>query len=424
MKHVLITFILSLVPVTLLAADFNVGMTAYERQNYTAAAREFNTLAQNGDPHAQYMMGRLYALGNGVTQDFIQAHKWYNLAASRDHNHAAQARESLARRMSSTQIATAQHEARQWQPKSEASGTETPTLLQTTNAIQRSLNELGYDAGVADGLMGVRTRTAIRDYQSDHGLYIDGRPSEALREHLAGTLHTARSGKDVAMPQAGNWPWRRLLLHDAFRDGDYTRDPTWTVAAGHFSAESGTGLHTVHETRKPLAEPSQQDLPTAILGAILGEINRSRDDKEATVDSPDLAEIYAVQTISNAFAIQLEFSVRQASGPLLFGPYQDSDRSSGYHLVYTPDVEHGLHLVKLTGYGSSIIKSVDQQFSLNRQYTIQWTRDTSGAMIVSLDGNEVFRVNDRYFTDPFDGLTLINKGGDYAVREVTIHGIN
>lgn len=423
MKHVLIKFILALMPVTLLAADFNAGMTAYERQDYAAAAREFRVLARNGDPHAQYMMGRLYALGNGVPQDFIQAHKWYNLAASRDHNHATQARDALARRMSSTQIATAQREARQWQPGSEVSSTGTPTRLQTINAIQRSLNELGYDAGLADGLMGVRTRTAIRDYQSDHGLYVDGQPSEALREHLSGTLRTARSGKDVPKPQAGNWQWRQLLLHDAFRDGDYTRDPTWTVATGRFSAESGTGLRTVHEARRPLAEARQQDLPTAILGAILGEINRSRD-QEVPVDSPDLAEIYAVQTISNAFAIQLELTVRQASGPLLFGPYQGSDRSSGYHLVYTPDVERGLHLVKLTGSGSSIIESVDQQFSLNRQYAIQWTRDTRGAMIVSLDGNEVFRVNDRNFTDPFDGLTLINKGGDYTIREVTIHGIN
>lgn len=423
MKHVLITFILALAPVTLLAADFNAGMTAYERQDYAAAAREFRVLAQNGDPHAQYMMGRLYALGNGVPQDFIQAHKWYNLAASRDHNHATQARDALARRMSSTQIATAQREARQWQPKSEVSSTGTPTRLQTINAIQRSLNELGYDAGLADGLMGVRTRTAIRDYQYDHGLYVDSQPSEALREHLAGTLRTARSGKDVPKPQAGNWQWRRLLLHDAFRDGDYTRDPTWTVAAGRFSAESGTGLRTVYEARRPLAEARQQDLPTVILEAILGEINSSRD-KGVPADSPDLAEIYAVQTISNAFAIQLELTVREASGPLLFGPYQGSDRSSGYHLVYTPDVERGLHLVRLTGSGSSIIKSVDQQFSLNRQYAIQWTRDTSGTMIVSLDGNEVFRVNDRNFTDPFDGLTLINKGGDYTVREVTIHGIN
>lgn len=422
MRFLIITLILVLTPGMLLAADFNAGMTAYERQDYTAAAREFNVMAQNGDPYSQYMMGRLHALGKGVAQDFIQAHMWYNLAASRGHTHASQARDAIARRMSSSQIATAQRRARQWQPKEEISATETPTLRQTINAIQRSLNELGYDAGLADGLTGLKTRTAIRNYQYDHGLYVDGQPSESLRQHLSGTLRTAHSGKDVPSTQAEKWPWRQLLLHDSFRDGDYTRDPVWTVASGHFSVKSGTGLHTNHEVQRSLTENRQQDLPAAILGMILDEINHSRDN-ENTVEKPDLAEIYAVQAISNAFAIQLDLTVRKASGPLVFGPYQGVERNSGYHLVYTPDVARGLHLVRLTRSGPSIIESVDQQFNLNRQYNIQWTQDDRGEIIVSLDGNEVFHVNDRNFADSFDGITLINKGGDYTVHEVTVHGV-
>ncbi len=42
-------------------------------------------------------------------------------------------------------------------------------------AVQRRLAELGYDAGVADGLMGPRTRAAIRALQSDRGLTQSGR---------------------------------------------------------------------------------------------------------------------------------------------------------------------------------------------------------------------------------------------------------
>jgi len=420
MRFFIITIILVLASGMLPAADFNAGMTAYERQDYTAAAREFKVMAESGDPDAQYMMGRLHALGKGVAQDFIQAHTWYNLAASRGHNHAAQARDAIARRMSSTQIATAQREARQWQPKSEVSSTETPTLLQTINAIQRSLNELGYDAGLADGLMGVKTRTAIRAYQYDHDLYVDGQASEQLRQHLSEILRMARSGKDEPKPQTEKWPWRQLLLHDSFRDGDYTRDPVWTVATGHFSVESGRGLHTDYEAQRPLTEARQQDLPAAIIGMILDEINHSRDN-EKVVEEPDFAEIYVVQAINNAFAIQLDLTVRKASGPLVFGPYQGIERNSGYQLVYTPDAARGLHLVRLTRSGTSIIKSVDQQFNLNRQYTIQWTRDDRGEMIISVDGNEVFRINDRIFADSFDGITLINKGGDYTIHEVTVY---
>ncbi|MEX2516397.1 MAG: SEL1-like repeat protein [Gammaproteobacteria bacterium] len=425
MKYLMSALGLCLVLVSglLLAADFNAAMTAYERQDYATAAREFTALAQSGDTHAQYMLGRLHSQGKGVAQDYVEAHKWYNLAASHGHKHAGQARDTLSQRMSSTQVATAQREARQWKSGADKISTDTPPLRQTINSIQRSLNELGYDAGVPDGLMGAKTRAAIREYQYAHGLDVDSQPTESLREHLAETLRTAKNDSEKTHNQANDWPWRRLLLHDAFRDGDYTRDPAWTVDTGSFSVESGAGLRTVHTARRPLAEAPQEDLPMAILGAILGEVNRSRSQGN-TAETPDLAEIHVVQNITNAFALELGLNVRQATGPLVFGPYQGSERSSGYHLVYTPDAARGLHLVRLTSSGSSIIESVDQQFTLNQQYAIQWTRDSSGVMVVSLDDNEVFRVTDRNFRDSFDGFTLINKGGDYTISAVTIHGTN
>ena len=47
-------------------------------------------------------------------------------------------------------------------------------------AVQRRLAELGYDAGVADGLMGPRTRAAIRALQRDRGLTQSGRIDAAV----------------------------------------------------------------------------------------------------------------------------------------------------------------------------------------------------------------------------------------------------
>ena len=47
-------------------------------------------------------------------------------------------------------------------------------------AVQRRLVELGYDAGVADGLMGPRTRAAIRALQRDRGLNQSGRIDAAI----------------------------------------------------------------------------------------------------------------------------------------------------------------------------------------------------------------------------------------------------
>lgn len=50
--------------------------------------------------------------------------------------------------------------------------------------IQRRLNEHGYDAGPVDGMMGSRTRDAIRDYERDQGLRPTGEPSRAIAQRL------------------------------------------------------------------------------------------------------------------------------------------------------------------------------------------------------------------------------------------------
>ncbi len=41
--------------------------------------------------------------------------------------------------------------------------------------IQRALKAAGFDPGPADGRMGPRTRTAVRDFQLAHGLHADGK---------------------------------------------------------------------------------------------------------------------------------------------------------------------------------------------------------------------------------------------------------
>jgi len=61
------------------------------------------------------------------------------------------------------------------------------TFRQLVTDIQRMLTELGYRPGPVDGSYGQRTRQAIKRYQSNTGLSVDGHPSEALRQHLGVT---------------------------------------------------------------------------------------------------------------------------------------------------------------------------------------------------------------------------------------------
>ena len=50
--------------------------------------------------------------------------------------------------------------------------------------IQQRLNELGYAAGAADGLMGAATSKAIRNFQRVVGLEPTGEPTAIVEKHL------------------------------------------------------------------------------------------------------------------------------------------------------------------------------------------------------------------------------------------------
>jgi len=57
----------------------------------------------------------------------------------------------------------------------------------TVTDVQAELARLGYDPGPTDGVAGPRTSTAIRTYQKDHGLLVDGRASPELLAHIRQT---------------------------------------------------------------------------------------------------------------------------------------------------------------------------------------------------------------------------------------------
>ena len=61
----------------------------------------------------------MYYKGNGVPQDYVQAYKWFNLAAATStekeaRDRAVEARDLVAARMTAAQIAEAQKLAREW----------------------------------------------------------------------------------------------------------------------------------------------------------------------------------------------------------------------------------------------------------------------------------------------------------------------
>ena len=54
--------------------------------------------------------------------------------------------------------------------------------------LQEALARLGYDAGGADGIYGNRTAAAVRTFQADHGIAVDGLVGPQTRRALDAVL--------------------------------------------------------------------------------------------------------------------------------------------------------------------------------------------------------------------------------------------
>jgi hypothetical protein len=59
-----------------------------------------------------------------------------------------------------------------------------PANRSATARIQAGLSNLGYAPGPIDGIHGAKTTAAIKSYQKDNGLLVDGIASQQLAEHI------------------------------------------------------------------------------------------------------------------------------------------------------------------------------------------------------------------------------------------------
>ena len=62
-------------------ADLYKGLSAYVAGNYITAFKELKSPAEQGDVTAQNLLGGLYHTGDGVSQNYVEAAKWFGLAA-------------------------------------------------------------------------------------------------------------------------------------------------------------------------------------------------------------------------------------------------------------------------------------------------------------------------------------------------------
>ena len=71
--------------------------------------------AARGNAQARYELGIAFSCGTGgVDVDFVEAHKWFNLAALAGSEEGHALRAEIAEEMSAREVAEAQRQARAW----------------------------------------------------------------------------------------------------------------------------------------------------------------------------------------------------------------------------------------------------------------------------------------------------------------------
>ncbi|MCY4426066.1 MAG: tetratricopeptide repeat protein, partial [Halieaceae bacterium] len=106
-------------------AQFVLGLVYANGQgvpkNDTEAARWYRMAAEQGHATAQFVLGLMYAKGEGVRGDDVKAYAWLSIAAAQGLENAKKGKELLAGLMTNAQIAKAQKLSRKYR---EASGPE------------------------------------------------------------------------------------------------------------------------------------------------------------------------------------------------------------------------------------------------------------------------------------------------------------
>ncbi len=68
--------------------NFNYSVEHYTKENYDNAYKGFSELANKDCVSSQHFLGVMYLKSYGVLQDFVCAHSWFNIVASKGHKKA------------------------------------------------------------------------------------------------------------------------------------------------------------------------------------------------------------------------------------------------------------------------------------------------------------------------------------------------
>ncbi|MCP5366770.1 MAG: hypothetical protein H6907_10195 [Hyphomicrobiales bacterium] len=222
-----------------------------------------------------------------------------------------------------------------------------------------------------------------------------------------------------------NRPGVAQALFDDFADGDYERNPRWHVDSGRFWVERGYGLRSTvsrHQAARQDDRGQRQDQARQIIGALLGQPPQG--DPSGVADGT-VAAIHVPANIENSFQMRVELSSWETHGRLELGVYQGRRTDTGYRLVYVAGATPTLRLQRLSWRnGVHTVATASQRLVLEdrRLHVIEWNRGRRGSMRVLVDGTEMILAHDDAYRDAFNGVSLVNRSGDFIVSKILVDG--
>ncbi len=290
-----------------------------------------------------------------------------------------------------------------------ASGEPVPTAGLTREqraAAQRALNTRGYEAGPPDGVLGPRSRNAIRTFQADNDITPDGE----LTSRTMALLGLSVTADTVEPPAVETRPYRVRVMDD-FADGDHTRNPTWHIASGRFEVR-GEGLNSTMIPPSERAEDMGRQILSDLLQQQLGFTLPGQETAAVAYLPTRIGPEFRITTVVSGSA--------EAHSHLDLGPYRGDKLNHGYRLNYRTSEPRPLQLIVVNASGISVIASARLPLDSGGPHRFVWERDSEGRMTVTRNEEILIDVVDATVNDSFDGFSLINAGGDWTLHEVIV----